>query len=84
MLFALPDEPSITDQVLAKIASHLGGSAETLQKIKFGSGAVGKISLLAIVAIIAVGVAASRLSGNSILWAIAAIVLISISMLIGS
>jgi hypothetical protein len=79
----MTDDPSITDTILRGISSRLGTSAQTIQKIKFGRGAVGKIAIVAVFALSGVAVIGTRLSGDSaILVGIGAIVLIALAVLI--
>jgi O-antigen ligase len=72
----LPQEPSIADQILSKVTSTLGVSSESLYKIKFGSGAVGKLSWIAFVALLAIGIGISRSGPNGVLIGIAAVLVV--------
>jgi hypothetical protein len=57
----LADKPSITDTVLDKISERIG-SSESLQRIKFGRGAVGKIAVVAVACAVATGAVAFHIS----------------------
>lgn len=75
------EDRSITDVVLEKIYSQLGASSETLHKIKFGRGVVGKIAVVAVFALCAIAVASVHVSENGALIAIGAVVLLAIVVL---
>jgi len=75
------EKPSITDVILGRISSHLGASAETLHKVKFGRGTVGKVALVAIFAIAAIGVSTYRLDGEVAIFGIGAVVVVTLSVL---
>jgi hypothetical protein len=74
-------EPSITDVVLDKISSRVGASSETLQKVKFGRGTVGKIAIIAVFSLGAISVATFHLAGTQALIGIGALVLITLAVL---
>jgi hypothetical protein len=71
--WGLPDDTPSSD-VVDRIWSHLGGSAEALQKIKFGSGAVGKLAVIAVAAVLAISFATTRTTPAGALIGILAIV----------
>ena len=58
-----------------------GASSETLHKIKFGRGVVGKIAVVAVFALGAIAVASVHVSPNGALIAIGAVVLLSFFVL---
>jgi len=51
------------DAVIENLSSRIGASSETVQKIKFGRGAVGKIAIIAVAAV--TGLAAVGLRGGA-------------------
>jgi hypothetical protein len=75
----LPQEPSIIDQIIAKITSTLGLSSESLYKVKFGSGAVGKLSGVALVALLAIALGIYRSGADGILIGIGAVLVVFVS-----
>jgi len=74
-------DKSITDAVLDKISSHIGASSETLQKVKFGRGTVGKLAIIGVSSLAAISLAAVHLTGNQALIGIGAMVVITLSVL---
>jgi hypothetical protein len=76
----MSDSP-ITDAVLEKISSHIGASSETLQKVKFGRGTVGKLAIVGVFAVASVSLATLRLNGALALFGIGAIVVITLAVL---
>jgi hypothetical protein len=55
------------------------GSSESVQKIKFGRGAVGKLAVISVITVICIAGVGSRLAGdNAMLLAIAAIVFVTV------
>ena len=81
----LPDDTSVSNGGLARLLSTLGFSTEALQKITFGSGAVGKISILGVFAFIAIGIATTRTSPTGALigiFVIAFIVLCALGAIV--
>jgi hypothetical protein len=77
-LFDLGDEGSITDAILTRLSQS---SSESLHKIKFGSGAVGKITLAAVFAFLAIGASAFKMGASGAVVGVIAIVLIFLAML---
>ena len=75
------ESTTITDAILEKLSSQLGASSETLHKIKFGRGVVGKIAVVAVFALGAIAVASVHVSPNGALIAIGAVVLLSFFVL---
>jgi hypothetical protein len=72
-------EPSIMDTVWEKVSSHLGASGETVQKIKFGRGVVGKISVITVSAFAAIAAMAVRLGANAVYVGIGVVGLIALA-----
>jgi hypothetical protein len=67
----MPTDKSLTDMLREAFVAHLGATCESLHKIKLGRGAVGKIAVIAVAALVAIGAVALRLStAASILVAI--------------
>jgi hypothetical protein len=77
----MPENPSITDAVVGKISAQLGTSSETLHKIKFGRGAVGKVAVIAVFAILGIAGVGLRLTGEGALLSIGAILFIVLCVL---
>jgi hypothetical protein len=75
------EQPSITDQILDKITARLGASSETLHKVKFGRGTVGKVAIIAVASLTAIGAATFHLEGTNALIGIGALVLITFAVL---
>jgi hypothetical protein len=73
----IPDRP-IVDIVWDKISSRLGGTSETVQKIRFGRGAVGKICVITFASITAIAGMALRLGASAIYVGIGAVVVIAL------
>jgi len=76
----MTDDSSITDVVLGKISEKFG-SSETLQKIKFGRGAVGKIAVIAVAGTAALAIASLRLTPEGAVFAIVVIGLVLVCSL---
>lgn len=73
------DDRSIIDLIWERVSSRLGGSSETVQKIKFGRGAVGKISVIAVTAFVAIGGMAIRLGSDAIYVGIGGVVFVTLA-----
>lgn len=69
------------DVVWEHISSHLGESSQTVQKIKFGQGAVGKIAVIAVFVVLALGGIGMRIGGMLALWTVGAILLATVLVL---
>ena len=78
-LSRLSEDKNIAETVLSKLSEF---SAESLHKIKFGSGAVGKISLAAIFAFLALAAATMKMGATGAVVDVVAIVVIFVSMVI--
>jgi hypothetical protein len=66
----LPEKTSVTDAVLNKISEKVG-SSESLQKIKFGRGTVGKIAVITVFCLVALAAPSLRLSPSGAVFAVA-------------
>lgn len=75
-------DPSIMDAVREKVYSRLGASSESIQKIKFGRGVVGKISVIAVTAFVAISAMAVRLGANAVYVGMAIVCLIALASLV--
>jgi hypothetical protein len=71
----LPDPQDILGRILGRIP-QLAASAEALQKIKFGSGAVSKLVWLGCVGVVSIAVVARYLSPTGALVALGSILLL--------
>lgn len=58
-------EKGFTDIIWEHVSSHLGTSSETVQKIRFGQGAVGKVAVIAVFAVLALGGIGIRVGGGT-------------------
>lgn len=72
------DKP-IADAITDRLSAQIGASADSLQKIKFGRGAVGKIAVVIAVSLIAVGAIGVRIGGSGGLILGGGLVLITLS-----
>lgn len=69
---------SIMEVVWEGISSRLGVSSETVHKIRFGRGAVGKIAVIAVAAFAAIAGMALRLGADAVYVGIAGVVVIAL------
>lgn len=74
------DKP-LKDIIWDRLSSQMGASSETVQKITFGHGAVGKIAIIAVFALLTLGAIGVRLGGALALWAILGIVAVTVLVL---
>lgn len=73
--------PSILNALRDKISALLGASSETVQKIKFGRGAVGKIAVIAVAGFAAIVALAHGLGAGVAYLALGVVALIVITSL---
>jgi hypothetical protein len=64
---------SIGDSIKEVLLTHLGVTSESLHRIKLGRGAVGKITVIAVAALIAIGAVGLKLSNAGFILAVVAI-----------
>ncbi len=76
-LSRLSEDKNIAETVFSKLSEF---SAESLHKIKFGSGAVGKIALAAVFAFLALAAASMKMGATGAIVDVVAIVVIFVSM----
>jgi hypothetical protein len=69
------------DAVWENVNSRLGVTSDTVQKIKFGRGAVGKISIVAVASVTGIAAVGLRGGANFIYMAMGSIVLITLACL---
>lgn len=75
-----PDK-GLADIIWERVSSNLGTSTETVQKIRFGQGAVGKVAVIAVFVVLSLGGIGIRVGGMLALWAIGAILLVAVLVL---
>lgn len=75
----MPEDKSIADAVSEKLSAYVGSSADSLHKVKFGRGAVGKIAVIIAVALIALGSIGVRVGGTGGLVVGGGIVLVTLA-----
>jgi hypothetical protein len=73
---------SLTDSIREALLGQLGISGESLQKIKLGRGAVGKIAVISVAALITIAAVGFKVSGTpSVLTVVAVLGLVALSAL---
>ena len=73
------DDRPLMDVIWERVSARLGGTSETVQKIKFGRGAVGKISVITVAAVLAIGGMALRLGASGTYVGICGVVLVALA-----
>lgn len=77
----MADERPIAEIIAERLSAHIGASAESLQKVKFGRGAVGKIAVITAVALLALAAIGVRLGASGGLLVGAGVVVITLAAL---
>lgn len=72
------DKP-IADLIAERLSAYVGASADTLHKVKFGRGAVGKIAVIIAIAVMALGAVAVRIGGSAALVIAGGLVLVTLA-----
>lgn len=65
---------SLGDTIREALLGQLGTSAESLQKIKLGRGAVGKITVITVVALLSIAAVGYRITGTPYILALVGII----------
>lgn len=71
-------ETNVLDSLWEKVNERLSGTSDTVQKIKFGRGAVGKTSVIAVAAVIAIAGMAIKIGASAVYVGIIAVTLITL------
>jgi hypothetical protein len=71
-------DTSLVDALWEKVSARLGVSSETVQKIKFGRGAAGKIAIIAVTAFAAIAAMALRMGASAVYVGIGAVVIVAL------
>lgn len=78
---ALADDKPIAEIIAERLSAHIGASADSLQKVKFGRGAVGKIAVITAIALLALAAIGVRLGTNGGLLLGVGVIVITIAAL---